>query len=81
MEENYKMEWWYKAKYQDVKMMPQQIEKWSNPPMMDPKLHVPALNDYIPIDFTLKCGTVVTNDDDISLELQPPKLIFFGCTP
>jgi secreted Zn-dependent insulinase-like peptidase len=42
---------------------------------MDPKLHVPALNDYIPIDFTLKCGTVVTNDDDISLELQPPKLI------
>jgi hypothetical protein len=27
MEENYKMEWWYKAKYQDVKMMPQQIEK------------------------------------------------------
>jgi insulysin len=75
MEENYKTEPWYKAKYRDVKMTPQQIEKWSNPPTMDPELHVPALNEYIPTDFTLKCGTVVTNDDDISLELQPPKLI------
>lgn len=91
--DDWKTEPWYKAQYKDTKMTPQQIEKWSNPPQIDPELHLPALNEYIPTDFSLKCNeekaevveesqpvrsTTSSDEDnekDISLELQPPKLL------
>ena len=70
---------WYGAKYHDTKITPEQQEIWSNPPSIDSRLHLPALNEYIPTDFSLQCDQVEHDDDDDveleSLELEPPTLV------
>lgn len=69
---------WYGAKYRDTKISPEQCEKWANPQEIDPRLHLPGLNQYIPSDFSLRCDDGNVNDtnveDENNNELEPPTL-------
>jgi insulysin len=56
--DEWKMEPLYGATYRESEISSERMEKWENPVEIDPKLHVPALNEYIPTDFSLRC------DDD-----------------
>ena len=57
----------YGAIYRERQMTKDQMDQWENPPHIDPKLHMPALNDYIPTDFSLRC-------DDSGVILSPEEL-------
>jgi insulysin len=69
---------WYGAKYRNTKISPEQLERWANPQEIDPRLHLPGLNQYIPSDFSLRCDQdkepVDIQEDNEELELEPPTL-------
>ena len=54
----WKVEPLYGATYRERDLSAEQMELWENPPTIDSSMHVPALNEYIPTDFSLRC------DDD-----------------
>jgi insulysin len=54
----WKVEPLYGATYRENDISPDQMEGWESPSDIDLTLHVPALNNYIPTDFSLRC------DDD-----------------
>lgn len=53
--EEWKVEPLYGATYRESDLSPEKLEVWDNPPQIDSQLHVPALNNYIPTDFSLRC--------------------------
>lgn len=57
-DESWQKEKWYGAISKTTRLSPQQMEKWEHPAEFDSRLHMPALNAYIPTDFSLRC------DDD-----------------
>jgi len=67
-EEDWKVEQWYGAKYQETDIPQELAQQWSSPPTIDSRLKLPALNEYIPTDFSLRCDdeteVVAANDDD-----------------
>jgi len=83
--DGWKVEPWYGAKYQVVDIPKKQLQKWNNPPELNPRLKLPGLNRFIPTDFSLRCddndeeGVVsITKDDEKSkLEQQtsPPSIL------
>jgi insulysin len=48
----------YGATYRETELSAEQMQAWEDPSEVHPALHVPALNGYIPTDFSLRC------DDD-----------------
>eukprot|EP00536_Pseudo-nitzschia_multiseries_P014028 jgi/Psemu1/68953/estExt_Genemark1.C_6480023 len=44
----------YGAIYRESAVTEDQMKRWDNPAELDPELHVPALNEYIPTDFSLR---------------------------
>lgn len=53
--EEWKVEPLYGATYR-VNAIPQEtLHGWDNPNYIDPRLYLPALNEYIPTDFSLRC--------------------------
>jgi insulysin len=46
----------YGATYRQNDMTAEQLERWENPSEIDPQLHLPELNKYIPTDFSLRCA-------------------------
>jgi insulysin len=74
---DWQRERWYGAKFLVFDFTDRQIDEWSNPPQIDSRLQLPALNAYIPRDFTLRCDEdksciVEENEDD---QLIPPDVI------
>jgi len=57
----WKEEKWYGAKYRQIVIASDVMEKWNQPPAIDPLLKLPDLNKFIPSDFSLRC-----EDDDLS---------------
>jgi secreted Zn-dependent insulinase-like peptidase len=53
--EEWLVEPWYGATYRESHMSPEKMEEWGNPAEIDSQLHLPALNNYIPTDFSLRC--------------------------
>jgi insulysin len=51
---SWKTEGWYGAKYKTTELTAEQMHNWSNPTKIDERLQLPALNEYIPSDFSLK---------------------------
>ena len=45
----------YGANYRIREIPMVDLKRWENPETIDSQLHVPALNKYIPTDFTLRC--------------------------
>jgi insulysin len=73
--DDWQRERWYGAKYRVTKMAPEQIQEWRHAKVTDQRLQLPALNAYIPKDFSLKCdldeGPSFDDDDDI----VPPQVL------
>jgi insulysin len=63
-DEDWKTEKWYGAKYKEEELSAEQMEAWEHPETIDPRLQAPALNAYIPTDFSLRC-----DDDDGQTDL------------
>jgi insulysin len=59
----------YGATYRESKISTEEMERWENPPEIDPRLHMPAFNEYIPTDFSLRC-----DDDGHAKDLNPEDL-------
>lgn len=69
---------YYGAKYKEERLSDEQKAAWETPPTRDSRLKVPALNAYIPTDFSLRCDDVPSAGipevvDDLILE--PPTLL------
>mmetsp|Transcript_5240 Transcript_5240/g.7540 ORF Transcript_5240/g.7540 Transcript_5240/m.7540 type:complete len:1284 (-) Transcript_5240:110-3961(-) len=85
----WKKEQWYGAEYRQMRIPDTVMENWANPPKIDGRLKLPALNQFIPTDFTLRCeddiidaATKQQNNTDSIQESQanelanaPPELI------
>lgn len=54
-EEDWQTEKWYGATYREIEISDELTEKWTSPAEIDPRLQLPALNEYIPTDFSLRC--------------------------
>lgn len=65
----------YGAVYRQRDIPSHQMTAWENPIQIDSGLHVPALNAYIPTDFSLRCEDPVKNDNnDNDQQRQRPLL-------
>lgn len=75
-EGEWETERWYGAKYQTERIPEESIAAWSNP-TIDKRLHLPAFNEYIPTDFSLKCDSSNGEEevDPDETESIPPELI------
>lgn len=61
-EDGWQIEPHYGAQYRSKTLSPEQIEAWEHPTTIDSRLRLPALNEYIPTDFSLRCDADVTGD-------------------
>ena len=76
---------WYGAQYQVERISQKQMEQWKHPKEKDERLHIPALNQYIPTDFSLRCddddekavenGVVDDGTTAKGLSAAPPRLV------
>ena len=78
--EEWEVEPLYGAVYRVNDITPEQIERWDNPKEIDSRLHLPALNEYIPTDFSLRCddegNTKVLSDAELEeAKKENPKMI------
>lgn len=84
-DDEWQKEQWYGAKYKVTDMTEEQKAEWTNPPKVDERLRLPALNEYIPTDFSLKCDqdddsvttTTMATDDSSNVDdgTTPPSVI------
>jgi insulysin len=69
---------WYRAKYRDAKIPDNLKEEWSNVSDPDDRLFLPAFNDFLPTDFSLRAEdaeSVASADPDIDYGKELPKLV------
>jgi insulysin len=59
---------WYGAKYIEERLPSEQLSAWAHPTSRDPRLFAPALNAYIPTDFSLRCDDVETDSSLLSIK-------------
>mmetsp|Transcript_19053 Transcript_19053/g.53095 ORF Transcript_19053/g.53095 Transcript_19053/m.53095 type:complete len:1203 (+) Transcript_19053:242-3850(+) len=67
----------YGAIYRESAVTEDQMKRWNNPAQIDPELHVPALNEYIPTDFSLRSEDSEETLTEFELERtksEPPTL-------
>ena len=77
--EEWKVEPLYGAVYRENTMSQEQMDRWENPTDINSELHVPALNEYIPTDFSLRCEDTVEALSEIErrrTKYNPPSLLF-----
>ena len=75
---DWQYEKWYRAKYRQVKIKDSLVEKWSNVKDIDPRLHLPAMNSFLPTDFSLRCDDAESQesfDPNIDYRKEMPKLL------
>lgn len=68
----------YGAKYRQVKMSFELLGEWNHPTEMDPRLRLPALNEFIPEDLSLRCDdpeSLASFDPKVDYRKQHPNLI------
>jgi insulysin len=69
---------WYNAKYRQVPIEDSLKEQWNSPTETDPGLHLPALNTFLPTDFSLRSNdpdAIAATDPDIDYSKEQPKLL------
>jgi len=73
---DWQTEKWYKAKHRDVKISEEIKQKWSNGAERDSRLHLPALNDFLPTDFSLRSeDSDSISDPNTDYSKEKPKLL------
>lgn len=68
----------YGAIYRESDISQEQMKEWEHPALIDPALQLPALNAYIPTDFSLRCdddGKAIEESDRQLSRLEPPTLM------
>jgi secreted Zn-dependent insulinase-like peptidase len=76
--DEWKLEPLYGATYRESEISSERMEKWENPVEIDPKLHVPALNEYITTDFSLRCdddGAKMSESERKQSQKENPQLL------
>lgn len=69
---------WYRAKYREVKIGESLQEKWSTSKEIDSRLHLPAMNTFLPTDFVLRSKdpeSQETFDPNLDYRNEMPKLL------
>lgn len=66
---------WYKAKYRQVRVSDEMRSMWSSATEIDPRLHLPGMNTFLPTDFSLR------SDDPESLAEEDPNLDYAKVMP
>ena len=69
----------YGANYRESTLSEEKLKSWENPSEIDPELSIPALNEYIPTDFSLRCEDSEEPKTEADRELsksEPPKLFY-----
>jgi len=69
----------YGAVYRESIISEDRLKLWEKPSTIDRKLHLPALNEYIPTDFSLRCQDseeCTTESERESTKSKPPKLFY-----
>lgn len=54
---------WFGAKYTEEDIAPSMMDLWRDPPSIDGSLHLPAKNEFIPVNFPVHADNV---SDDIA---------------
>jgi insulysin len=82
--DGWKVEPLYGANYREQNMSDEQLRQWgSSDGKFNPKLHLPALNEYIPSDFSLRCddteeGRKMSNSERDEYRKEDPILLKQG---
>ncbi|KAL4558442.1 hypothetical protein LXL04_036642 [Taraxacum kok-saghyz] len=66
---------WFGSEYTEETLPSSLLESWKNPPQIDPSLHLPAKNEFIPKDFSIRANTGMTDSDSDSGNGSPPECI------
>ncbi|KAL3920974.1 MAG: hypothetical protein SGILL_002995 [Bacillariaceae sp.] len=69
----------YGAIYREKDISVEQMDQWENSYNIASGLHLPALNEYIPTDFSLRCddsGAAVTQRERELTRYEPPTLLY-----
>jgi len=68
---------WYVATYRVKEITPEQKRAWESPLQRDDRLQLPALNKYIPTDFSLRCDDDQTATHPVTEAeiMVPPNLL------
>jgi insulysin len=56
----------YGATYRETHISPEMMEAWEHPTEINSQLHLPALNNYIPTDFSLRCDDEGNGSENLS---------------
>ncbi|XP_071715471.1 nardilysin-like [Rutidosis leptorrhynchoides] len=62
---------WFGSHYTEENISPSLLELWRDPPNVDEALHLPAKNEFIPRDFSIRSNTLSCD----STPTTPPKCI------
>ncbi|XP_020086086.1 nardilysin-like isoform X2 [Ananas comosus] len=65
---------WFGSRYIEEDIQPSLFESWRDPPEIDPSLHLPLKNEFIPSDFSLRSVNVsknISSNDPKCLVEQP----------
>jgi insulysin len=68
----------YGAKYRQVRITEELLSEWNRPTEIDTRLRLPALNEFIPEDLSLRCDdeeALKSFDPDVDYRKQHPDLI------
>jgi insulysin len=76
-EGEWQVEPWYGAPSQTETMSEEQLARWTNRPALNSRLQIPALNKYIPTDFSLRCDDPEHMDAEVTEDEAevPPTLV------
>ncbi|KAK9065982.1 hypothetical protein SSX86_015384 [Deinandra increscens subsp. villosa] len=66
-----KHEPWFGSQYTEEDISPSVLESWRNPTEIDVSLHLPARNEFIPKDFSIRANNMSLD----SMGASPPKCI------
>lgn len=66
--EDFKVEPWFGSHYTVDDIAPSLMDLWRDPPEIDASLHLPAKNEFIPCDFSIRASQVC---NDLSCESCP----------
>ena len=65
---DFKIEPWFGSHYSVDDIAPSLMDLWRDPPEIDASLHLPAKNQFIPCDFSIRASKVCNN---LPLEYSP----------
>lgn len=71
----------YGATYREKRLSSDDMERWESTSNINPQLHIPDLNRFIPTDFSLKCDgpdVDLAGDSKVQRQKSPPTLLSQG---